>query len=325
MKMVGLALSGGAAASAAHVGVIRAFEEAGYVITHMSGTSGGALVAGLWAAGYENRELRGLLDRLERRHFDVDWRRLARRRLLRQRGEWLGFFRASRLERWLASLTDFRIMRDLPRPVALSAVDLSRGREVIFASRPLGDVLPPRTDGSSEDAPGHGKDGTPLEPATERQIKDADGAESAFRGPRGLHWEVIQEIPASLALLASSAVPVIFQPVVWKDRVFVDGGLLDNCPVAPLRALGAPAAVAVDLVSPWGWRPQRRFDGPISILFRSVNVILAHQSRTAHLAADWVIHPEIPPIAVNDFRRLGEIADAAYEWTCRTLEKQREG
>ncbi|MBE3552758.1 MAG: patatin-like phospholipase family protein [Kyrpidia tusciae] len=143
MKAVGLALSGGAAASAAHVGVIRAFEEAGYVITHMSGTSGGALVAGLWAAGYGGRELRHLLNRLERRHFDVDWKSLARRRLLRHRGEWLGFFRASRLERWLASLTDFRQVRDLLRPVALSAVDLTRGREVIFASRPLGDVGPP--------------------------------------------------------------------------------------------------------------------------------------------------------------------------------------
>ncbi|ADG07642.1 patatin-like phospholipase family protein [Kyrpidia tusciae] len=323
MKAVGLALSGGAAASAAHVGVIRAFEEAGYVITHMSGTSGGALVAGLWAAGYGGRELRHLLDRLERRHFDVDWKSLARRRLLRHRGEWLGFFRASRLERWLASLTDFRQVRDLLRPVALPAVDLTRGREVIFASRPLGDVRPPN--GSSEDVPGHGTDETAFEPTTERQTKEADGAESTLRGPGGLHWEVIQDIPASLALLASSAVPVIFQPMVWKDRVFVDGGLLDNCPVAPLRALGAPAAVAVDLVSPWGWRPQRRFDGPISILFRSVNVMLAHQSRTAHLAADWVIHPEIPPIAVNDFRRLGEVADAAYEWTCRTLEKRREG
>ncbi|MBE3552750.1 MAG: hypothetical protein IMX06_07820 [Kyrpidia tusciae] len=52
-----MALSGGAAASAAHVGVIRAFEEAGYVITHMSGTREAPWSPRLWATGYGGQEL----------------------------------------------------------------------------------------------------------------------------------------------------------------------------------------------------------------------------------------------------------------------------
>lgn len=290
---VGLALSGGASASAAHVGVVRAFEDAGISVTHMSGTSGGALVAGLWAAGCDGRDLRKLLARLKRSHFDIDWRAAARRWLMNRRGEWLGLVRASRLERWLESLIGGRQVRDLPRPVALTAVDLASGREVIFASRPL-EAPAGSTSASGRDSPA---------------------------APPGPPWELIDDIPAATALLASCAVPIVFRPVAWRDRMFVDGGVVDNCPVAPLMALGAPFTVSVDLVSPWGWRSQRQFPGLLPILFRSVNVALAHQSREANARADRVMHPEIPPIALTDFDRLGEIADAAYDWALRALEQ----
>ena len=36
------------------------------------------------------------------------------------------------------------------------------------------------------------------------------------------------------ALLASAAVPAIFQPVIIDSKVYVDGGLLNNLPVEPL-------------------------------------------------------------------------------------------
>ncbi|MDX6611912.1 MAG: hypothetical protein QOD75_1098, partial [Blastocatellia bacterium] len=48
---LGLALSGGAARGLAHVGVLRALEEHGIAIDFVSGTSAGALVGGVYAAG----------------------------------------------------------------------------------------------------------------------------------------------------------------------------------------------------------------------------------------------------------------------------------
>ena len=51
MKKVALVLSSGGARGFAHIGVIEALEEEGYEITSISGTSMGALIGGMYAAG----------------------------------------------------------------------------------------------------------------------------------------------------------------------------------------------------------------------------------------------------------------------------------
>lgn len=54
---IGMVLSGGGVRSIAHIGLIQLLLEKGIVPTQLSGTSGGALVAGLYAAGYEPKEM----------------------------------------------------------------------------------------------------------------------------------------------------------------------------------------------------------------------------------------------------------------------------
>ena len=51
-KKVGLALSGGGAKGASHIGVLQALKEAGVDIFAISGTSSGSIVATLYASGY---------------------------------------------------------------------------------------------------------------------------------------------------------------------------------------------------------------------------------------------------------------------------------
>jgi NTE family protein len=54
---IGLVLSGGGMRGAAHIGVIKALEEAEVFPTHISGTSAGAIVGGLYAYGYNWEEI----------------------------------------------------------------------------------------------------------------------------------------------------------------------------------------------------------------------------------------------------------------------------
>lgn len=54
---IGLVLSGGGARGAAHIGVIKALEEEGISPTHISGSSAGAIVGGLYAAGVSWSEI----------------------------------------------------------------------------------------------------------------------------------------------------------------------------------------------------------------------------------------------------------------------------
>lgn len=60
-RSVGLVLSGGGARGVAHIGVIRALEEHGVPIDYITGTSMGAIVGGLYAAGYSTDEMMQLL------------------------------------------------------------------------------------------------------------------------------------------------------------------------------------------------------------------------------------------------------------------------
>ena len=56
-QKVGVVLSGGGASGAAHVGVLKALEENSIPIDYITGTSSGALVGGLYAAGYSPDEI----------------------------------------------------------------------------------------------------------------------------------------------------------------------------------------------------------------------------------------------------------------------------
>ncbi|WP_423127368.1 patatin-like phospholipase family protein [Gaoshiqia sp. Z1-71] len=59
-QKVGLVLSGGGAKGLAHIGVIRALEENNIPIDYISGTSMGAIVGGLYAAGFSTDEMEEL-------------------------------------------------------------------------------------------------------------------------------------------------------------------------------------------------------------------------------------------------------------------------
>ena len=59
-QKVGLVLSGGGAKGIAHIGVIRVLEENNIPIDYITGTSAGAIVGGLYAAGYTPDEMEAL-------------------------------------------------------------------------------------------------------------------------------------------------------------------------------------------------------------------------------------------------------------------------
>ncbi|MCM8757097.1 MAG: patatin-like phospholipase family protein [Candidatus Omnitrophica bacterium] len=80
---VGLALGGGAVLGAAHVGVLRAFEEEKVNIACLSGTSVGALVASLYAFGVSIRQLEETVRKLK--WLDVSGVSLSRYGLLSNR------------------------------------------------------------------------------------------------------------------------------------------------------------------------------------------------------------------------------------------------
>lgn len=124
---VGLALGGGSARGWAHIGVIRALEEAGISPTVVAGCSIGAVVGASYAAGG--------LDRLE-----TFARALTKRRvvgLLDPRLPGSGLIAGNRLRQRLAADLGERRIQDLPVRFGCVATEFGSGREIHLARGPL--------------------------------------------------------------------------------------------------------------------------------------------------------------------------------------------
>ncbi len=124
---VALALGSGGARGYAHIGVIEELEARGYEITTIAGTSMGALVGGLHAAG-----------RLD--EFSAWARGLTQRDLLKLldpafRGP--GAMKADKVLAKVAELLDGALIEELPIAYTAVATDLLAGKEVWFQEGPV--------------------------------------------------------------------------------------------------------------------------------------------------------------------------------------------
>jgi NTE family protein len=117
---VGLALSGGAARGAAHVGVLKVLLAHGIPIDCIAGTSAGALVGGAFAAGLPLAEL-------ERFALRMRWRDFGRVTLSR-----LGVQSNARMEEYIRALFPVTRFEDLRIPFAAVATDFDTGRAVLL-------------------------------------------------------------------------------------------------------------------------------------------------------------------------------------------------
>ncbi len=125
---IGLALGSGSARGLAHLGVIRAIEDAGIEIDFIAGTSMGALIGAIHAAGK--------LDELEATFLTFDWKKTASFfDVVLPKSGLLDGARVSALVR--AHIHADRI-EALQKPFAAVATDIVNGEEIVIRS---GDVI----------------------------------------------------------------------------------------------------------------------------------------------------------------------------------------
>lgn len=124
---ISLALGGGAARGWAHIGVLRALDEAGIQIDMIAGTSIGALVGGCYLAGK--------LDELEEFARSLTKRRMFGLLDLHLGGNGLfgGMKLTARMQQHMAGIT----FADLPKPFVCVAAEIRTGHEIWLSSGSL--------------------------------------------------------------------------------------------------------------------------------------------------------------------------------------------
>ena len=126
---IGLALGGGAVRGAAHIGVLDALDRAGLEPAVITGTSAGALVGALYAAGRSPAEIAKLAQTLR-------WARLIRPGRTRR-----ALFETAKLALFLDEALGGAAFADLDRPFAAVACDLSTGEEVVMRDGPVASAV----------------------------------------------------------------------------------------------------------------------------------------------------------------------------------------
>ncbi len=125
-RQVSVALGGGGTKGYAHIGVLEALEEAGYEVVAVSGTSAGALVGALYAAGYSPSEILDWLQSVDPRHiFD------------RGSGDRPSILGMQGIEAMLEKALGKRTFEELQRPFGAVAVDILSSHTVFLRGGPV--------------------------------------------------------------------------------------------------------------------------------------------------------------------------------------------
>ena len=82
---------------------------------------------------------------------------------------------------------------------------------------------------------------------------------------------VLKSGNVAAAVMASSCIPGIFIPVEIDNRLLVDGELVENVPISPLKDMGATFIISVDL---FGKLKQKKPENIIEVLFKSFHIAL---------------------------------------------------
>ena len=227
LPKIALVLGGGAARGFSHVGIIKALEAQGIIPDMVVGTSAGAVVGVLYAAGITGFDLQKIALQLDE-SVVADWAFPDR-----------GIIKGEALENFINKTLNNRPIERLPKSFAAVATDLQTGEGVVFR---IGN--------------------------------------------------------AGKAVLASSSVPGIFQPVVINGHEYVDGGLVAPVPVRIARSLGADFVIAVDVSA------QPKFgktQSTVEILLQTFTIMAQSISRFELREADIIIRPFMREIKSTDF------------------------
>ncbi|MDR2123068.1 MAG: patatin-like phospholipase family protein [Flavobacteriaceae bacterium] len=205
---VGLVLSGGGAKGFAHVEAIEAIERAGIKIDYISGTSVGAIIGSLYAAGYSPEEIKKAIA-------SVDFMELF---LQDKDRNFIPFFDKSYREKYIFSFPFNKFKLSIPFAISKGQGPLMFLTNLLYNVHEVHDF-------SKLPIPF-------LCIATNLKTGEEEQMESGF-------------LP--LSVLASGAYPSLIEPVKINDKILIDGGIVNNFPAKVLKNKGMDIIIGVDL------------------------------------------------------------------------------
>lgn len=209
MKL-GLSLAGGGIKGFAHIGAIKALEEAGIHFDYISGTSSGSIVAMLYACGYSTDEIYDIFRANVRKIRYVDFENIKRivKRFFAGEGLKIDGLNSGGVIKKLVDeyclkkgITNIKQIR---MPIVIPAVNLCTEELYVFSNNIIQN--------------------------------------------RGRDIKYVNNVSVGTAVQASCSYPGIFSPCRYGENLLVDGGIAENLPWRETKKAGADKVLSIVFV-----------------------------------------------------------------------------
>ena len=127
----------------------------------------------------------------------------------------------------------------------------------------------------------------------------------------------ITNIEIGKAIRASSSFSVVFDPCKYEDKIFLDGGILDNVPVDEVRKLGADKVIAVKFNSD----KINRYSNVMDIAMKTVDMMGNKISEYNLLNSDLVVTVDTDGTGLLDIENSEYCFNSGYEAGLKNIEK----
>jgi NTE family protein len=131
---------------------------------------------------------------------------------------------------------------------------------------------------------------------------------------------VLDRGPVAKAVRASSAIPGVFNPVELQGRLLVDGGVVDNIPIAVAREKGADIVIAVDISENVA---NFNITNVVDVMVQAVAIIMNENTKLKKKDADVLIAPAVGNVAMLDFTQKKRCMQAGIEAAQRAVPEIR--
>lgn len=276
---IGLVLSGGGAKGLAHIGVLKVIDSLGIKIDYVAGTSMGSIVGALYATGYTGKQLDSIFKGLDFDNLLSDYLPRASK----------AFYERDNSEKYAITLPVENFKIKLPSA-------LSRGHNTygLFSRLTL----------------------------HVNAIKDFEKLPIPFfciaTNAETGKAVVLNSGNLVQSIMASGALPTLFQPVLINNQLLIDGGVVNNYPVDELRAKGMDVIIGVDVQD--GLASREELTSALDVLSQINNFKTINDMKLKREKTDIYIKPDIKAYSVISFSDGTEIIESGKQASLMKLE-----
>ena len=275
---IGIAFAGGGIRGIAHVGVLKALEENNIKIEAVGGTSAGSIVAALYAMGYKPYYIYVLFKK-----YAQDIINIGNSSIVNGIGN---FVKTKKIG--IAGLNDGTLLEKMFNELA------TRKKMKVFADIKMPLVIP--------------------------AVDIAEAKEYIFTNyaPRNnVNDEYITEISIGKAIRASSSFPAYFCPCEYKKHIFMDGGVLDNTPILPLKKICKHKVMAVNFEAD----PVEENCDVMDIIMKTLDIMGNKIAEESFKQSDLVLTVPTDRAGLFDIEKMDKCYKFGYDTTMKNIDK----